>query len=96
MDLEYETLPKSDLVKFKKKMPISEETLKIAKAILALPENQMGHFKIKDGTKAASLKVKILRAGESLGKKVVVRRSGNNDVLFWVEEEPKEKTSKKK
>ncbi|MFC1910443.1 hypothetical protein ACFLXC_04045 [Chloroflexota bacterium] len=81
--MKYNTLPKSELQKFKKVMPESKVLAEYKEHIKALQPDEIGHFTLSKGdVKPGTIKMRLLRAAKSLGLEIEVKRFGE-EVVFY-------------
>ena len=81
--MKYDTLPKSELEKFKKVMPESKVLAEYKERITALKPDEIGHFTLSKGdVKPGTVKMRLLRAAKSLGLEIEVKRFGD-EVVFY-------------
>ncbi len=93
--MKYDKLPKSALDKFHKVMPESKVLAEYKQRISELGDDELGHFTLSKGdVKAGTIKMRLLRAADSLGVIIEVKRFGDEVVFYKVKEAkaPKEKT----
>ena len=84
--MKYDTLPKSELEKFKKVMPESKVLAEYKERITALKPDEIGHFTLSKGdVKPGTVKMRLLRAAKSLGVGIEVKRFGD-EVVFYRQE----------
>ena len=84
--MKYDTLPKSELEKFKKVMPESKVLSEYKERITALKPDEIGHFTLSKGdVKPGTVKMRLLRAAKSLGVGIEVKRFGD-EVVFYRQE----------
>jgi hypothetical protein len=95
--MKYDKLPMEALKDFKKKMPESKVTAEYKQRISELGDNEIGHFTLSKGdVKAGTIKMRLLRAAESLGVDIEVKRFGDEVVFYKVKEAKESKTKGKK
>ena len=93
--MKYDKLPMEALKGFKKVMPESKVTAEYKQKISELGDNEIGHFTLSKGdVKAGTIKMRLLRAAESLGVTIEVKRFGD-EVVFYKEKEAEPKTKRK-
>ncbi len=81
--MKYDTLPKSELKRFRKVMPESKVLAEYKQRISELKEDEIGHFTLDKGdVKPGTVKMRLLRAAKSLGVEIEVKRFGDEIVFY--------------
>lgn len=81
--MKYDTLPISELKRFKKVMPESKVLGEYKQRISELKEDEIGHFMLNKGdVKPGTVKMRLLRASKALGIEIEVKRFGD-EVVFY-------------
>jgi len=95
--MKYDTLPKSALDKFHKKMPESKVLTEYKQRISELGDDEVGHFTLSKGdVKPGTVKMRLLRAAKLLGVEIEVKRFGDEVVFYRTDLKDKTKVSKAK